>query len=69
MEIRSEEDTTIKFKLDKNILTVSSDPMHHGFWALSLDRGALPTEFRGKYTKRSNALIAAKAYIASKTKE
>lgn len=32
MEIRSEEDTTIKFKLDKNILTVSSDPMHHGFW-------------------------------------
>lgn len=62
-------DSTISFKLEKNTLNVQSDPMHHGFWYLSLTKGALPVGFRGKYTKRSQALAAARDYMALKTKE
>lgn len=69
MEMESAEDTTIKFKLEKNTLTVSSDPLHHGFWQLNLDRGALPLPFRGRYTKRNQALAAAKAYMDTKIKD
>lgn len=59
--------TKMKFKLDKNTLNIESDPLHHGFWTLSLDRGALPTEFRGRYTKRTEALKAAQSYINSRS--
>jgi hypothetical protein len=61
--------TQTSFKLDKNILRVESDPLHHGFWSLSLAKGALPTAFRGRYTKRNAAIRAAQEYIALKTKE
>lgn len=64
------EDFTTKFKLDKNVLTISPDPLHHGFWLMSLDRGSLPTEYRGRYTKKSKILEAAKQYMElRKTKE
>lgn len=69
VELVAEDSTTYKIKLEKNTLTVSSDPMHHGFWQLNLEKGAMPTQFRGRYTKRSEALKAAQLYIASKTKE
>lgn len=66
MEALNEEDTTIKFQLDKNKLSVTQDLFHHGFWGLSLDRGALPNEYRGRYTKRSEALKAAQRYMESR---
>lgn len=70
MDVHIDEDsTTFKIKLDKNTLTVSSDPLHHGFWQLNLEKGAMPTKFRGRYTKRAEALKAAKSYVASRTKE
>lgn len=66
MDAHAAEDTTIKFQLDKNKLTVSQDLMHHGFWGLSLERGALPNEYRGRYTKKSEALKAAQIYMESR---
>jgi hypothetical protein len=60
------EDTTTKIKLDKNTLNIQSDPLHHGFWTLSLDRGALPERYRGKYTSRVLAMADAKAYISER---
>lgn len=69
MDIVSVEDSTVKFKLDKNTLTVSSDPIHHGFWQLNLERGPLPDKFRGKYTKKALAISAANFYIESRKKD
>lgn len=66
MDVQGAEDTIVEFQLDKNKLKVSQDVMHHGFWGLSLERGALPNEYRGRYTKRSEALKAAKIYMASR---
>lgn len=63
------EDSTIKFKMDKNVLTVSSDPLHHGFWLLSLDRGSLPEVYKGRYTKKILAVKAAEQYIESRKKD
>lgn len=66
MDAHAEEATTVEFKLDKNKLTVSQDLMHHGFWQMSLERGALPNQYRGRYTKKNEALKAAKAYMESR---
>lgn len=69
MEVLDDEDFTVKIKMDRNTVTVSPDPLHHGFWQLSLDRGALPDRFRGKYTKKILAVKAAESYVASRAKE
>lgn len=61
--MQNAEDTTTKIQLDRNVLNISQDPLHHGFWQLSLDRGSLPKEFQGRYTKRTEALKAAQVYI------
>lgn len=63
------EDFTTKIKLDKNVLTISQDPLHHGFWVMSLDRGSLPDKFKGRYTRKSAALQAAKAYMDARSKK
>lgn len=63
------EDTTTTIKLERNKLYISQDPAQFGFWKLSLDRGALPEEFTGRYTKRHEAQLAAARYVARKTKD
>lgn len=60
------EATTITINLERNKLHVSKDPMNFGFWQLSLDRGALPNDLRGKYTDRRSAMVAADRYVTSK---
>lgn len=62
-------DSTIKYQLDKNTLTVFSNPAHHGFWGLRLAKGALPDRYRGWYTKRDQAIKAAKAYTEERKKD
>lgn len=69
-EPHTDVDTTItKIKTDKNTVNVTQDPIHYGFWQLSLDRGALPAQFRGKYTKRVFAEAAALEYAKTKIKD
>lgn len=60
-------DTTVTIKLGNNSLRLAQDPAHHGFWFLSLEKGQLPTEFRGRYTKKVEAEKAASRYIAGRT--
>lgn len=66
MQAQDAEATTITIDLGKNKLHIAKDPLHFGFWGLSLDRGALPTEFRGKYTDRRSAQQAADLYVRTK---
>lgn len=63
------EDFTVKFKLDKNVLNVSQDPTHHGFWVLNLEKGPMPDRFKGRYTKKNLAIRAAEEYIESRKKD
>lgn len=60
---------TTKIKTDRNTVKIEADPLHYGFWRLSLERGQLPLKFRGVYTKRILAEEAAKLYAASRTKD
>lgn len=61
--------TTTRIKTDKNVVKVEQDPMHFGFWRLSLERGSLPRAFQGVYTKRIHAEQAAELYAKTKIKE
>lgn len=65
----AEDTSTTKIKTDKNVVHVTQDEFHFGFWKLSLDRGALPSKYRGQYTKRAFAEAAAKEYAMTKTKD
>lgn len=62
-------ETITKFETKKNEVTVYQDPLHFGFWRLSLKRGALPAAFRGQYTKRIFAEAAAQEYVKSLPKD
>lgn len=66
MEVHDAEAITTTIDLEKNKLHVTKDPLYFGFWQLSLDRGALPIQYRGKYTDRRAALSAAEQYVRNK---